>query len=242
MAEANFDVDPIPYNANTPELDPDVEIEDSGDERGEVNFMADIEVLDALYLRETIESNNQKIQDVVLYWMKQYSECVLAFEVISDTVCMHNANEAIVKIKNILENIPNTTNQPPIPQILLQPPTKENGNELKRKQPAQKQVTELIEELQMTYQQTDMLPSECISDITETMSLKDLEHALDSVNDIMSNIDNFHLKNAFLYGKWLDYVFDIFHLEKELGNVTFRLFEEWVQARMKVGKRRAYSL
>ena len=34
-------------------------MEDSGDERGEANFMADIEVLDALYLRETIESNNQ---------------------------------------------------------------------------------------------------------------------------------------------------------------------------------------
>ena len=62
MAEANFDIDPIPYDANTPELDLDVEMEDSGDERGEANFMADIEVLDALYLRETIESNNQKIQ------------------------------------------------------------------------------------------------------------------------------------------------------------------------------------
>ena len=50
MAEANFDIDPIPYDANTPELDLDVEMEDSGDERGEANFMADIEVLDALYL------------------------------------------------------------------------------------------------------------------------------------------------------------------------------------------------
>ena len=101
MAEANFDIDPIPYNANTPELDLDVEMEDSGDERGEVNFMADIEVLDALYLRETIESNNQKIQDVVLYWMKKYSEFVLAFQDISDAVCVCNANEAIEQIKNI---------------------------------------------------------------------------------------------------------------------------------------------
>ena len=63
MAEANFDIDPIPYDANTPELDLDVEMEDSGYERGEANFMADIEVLDALYLREMIESNNQKIQE-----------------------------------------------------------------------------------------------------------------------------------------------------------------------------------
>ena len=126
MAEANFDIDPIPYDANTPELDLDVEMEDSGDERGEANFMADIEVLDALYLRETIE-----------------------------------------QIKNISENIPNTTNQPPIPQILLQLPAKENGNELKRKRPAQKQVTELIEELQRSYRQIDVLPSECVPDITE---------------------------------------------------------------------------
>ena len=87
-----------------------------------------------------------------------------------------------------------------------------------------------------------MLPSECVPDITETMTLKDLERVVNSFNDIMSNIDNFHLKNAFLYGKWLDYAFDIFHFEKELGNVTFRSFEEWVQARTKVGKRRAYSL
>ena len=74
------------------------------------------------------------------------------------------------------------------------------------------------------------------------MTLKDLERALNSVNDIISNIDNFNLKNAFLYRKWLDYAFDIFHLEKELGNVTFRSFDEWVQTRTKVGKRRAYSL
>ena len=63
-------------------------MEDSGDERGEANFMADIEVLDALYLRETIESNNQKIRDVVLYWMKKYSECALAFQDINDAVCV----------------------------------------------------------------------------------------------------------------------------------------------------------
>ena len=70
------------------------------------------------------------------------------------------------------------------------------------------------------YQQTDMIPSECVLDITEVLTLKDLERVLDSVNDIMSNIDNFHLKNAFLYGKWLDYAFDVFHMQKELGNVT----------------------
>ena len=100
----------------------------------------------------------------------------------------------------------------------------------------------MIEELQRSYQQIDVLPSECVPDITETMALKDLECALNSVNDIISNIDHFHLKNAFLYGKWLDYAFDVFHLEKELSNITFRSFEEWVQTRMKVGKRHAYSL
>ena len=174
--------------------------------------------------------------------MKKYSDCVLAFQDISDAVCVHSANDAIVKIKKILDNIPNTTNQPLMLQILLQPPTKENGDKLKRKRPAQKPVTELIEEFQQMYQQTDMIPSECVPDITETMTLKDLERVLDSVNDIMSNIDNFHLKNAFLYGKWLDYAFDVFHMEKELGNITFKSFEEWVQARMKVGKRHAHSL
>ena len=61
MAEANSDVDPIPYDADAPELDLDVEVEDSGDDRGEVNFMENIEVLDALYLRETIECCNQKV-------------------------------------------------------------------------------------------------------------------------------------------------------------------------------------
>ena len=100
----------------------------------------------------------------------------------------------------------------------------------------------MIEELQRTYQPTDMVPSGCIPGIPGTMTLKNLERALDSVNDIMSNIDNFHLKNAFLYGKWLDYAFDVFHMEKELGNITFRSFEEWGQARTKVGKRRPYSL
>ena len=65
--------------------------------------------------------------------MKKYSDCVIAFQDISDAVCVHSANEAIAKIKKILENIPNTTNQPPMPQILCQPPTKENGNKLKWK-------------------------------------------------------------------------------------------------------------
>ena len=60
MAEENSHVDPIPYDADTPELNLDVEMEHSGDEKGEANFMADIEVLDALYLRETTESSNQK--------------------------------------------------------------------------------------------------------------------------------------------------------------------------------------
>ena len=106
-------------------------MEDSGDERGEANYMAEIEVLDALYLRETIESRNQKVQDVVLYWIRKYSDCVLALQDINDTFCIHSANEAIVKIKKIQENLPNTTNQPLMPQ------TKENGNELKRKWPAQ---------------------------------------------------------------------------------------------------------
>ena len=65
------------------------------------------------------------------------------------------------------------------------------------------------------------------------MTLKDLERALDSLSGIMSNIDNFYLKNIFLYGKWLDYVLTHSVWKKSLA---------WVQARMKVGKRRAYSL
>ena len=67
-----------------------------------------------------------------------------------------------------------------------------------------------MEELQRMYQQTEMVPSKCVPDIPGTMTLKDLECALNSVNDIMSDIDNFHLRNAFLYGKWLDYAFDVF--------------------------------
>ena len=50
MAEANFDANPIPYDADAKELD--VEMKDAGNETGETNFMADIEVLDALYLRD----------------------------------------------------------------------------------------------------------------------------------------------------------------------------------------------
>ena len=69
-----------------------------------------------------------------------------------------------------------------------------------------------------------------------------LECALDSVNNIMSDIDNFHLRKAFLCGKWLYYTFDVFCIGKDLSNVTFRSFEEWVQARTKIGKRCAYSL
>ena len=81
--------------------------------------MADIEVLDALYLRETIESSNQKVQDVVvLYWIKKYSDYVLALKD-SDAVCVQSANEAIVKVKKIPENIPNTTNQPLMPYYLF---------------------------------------------------------------------------------------------------------------------------
>ena len=67
---------------------------------------------------------------------------------------VNDANEVIVEVKNILENISNTANQPPIPQISLQPQTKENGNELKRKQ-AQKSIIELMKELQKTYQETE---------------------------------------------------------------------------------------
>ena len=115
MTETNSDIDPIPYDADTPELDLHAEMEDSGDERGEANYMAEIEVLNALYLRETIESSNQKVQDVVLYWMRKYSDCVLAFQDINDTVCVHSVNEAIVKIKKIQENILNITNQPLMP-------------------------------------------------------------------------------------------------------------------------------
>ena len=45
MAEANSDVDPIPYDAETPELeDVDDEREDVEDERDETNFMAEVEV------------------------------------------------------------------------------------------------------------------------------------------------------------------------------------------------------
>ena len=49
MAEASSDIDPIPYDAGTPELeDVDDEMENVDDERDETNFMAEIEVLDAL--------------------------------------------------------------------------------------------------------------------------------------------------------------------------------------------------
>ena len=41
----------------------------------------------------------------------------------------------------------NFANQPPITQILLQLPTKENGNELKRKRLGQKSITESIVQL-----------------------------------------------------------------------------------------------
>ena len=63
-----------------------------------------------------------------------------------------------------------------------------------------KQKIKKMMELQRTYQQTEMVPSKCVPDIPGTMALEDLECALDSVNDIMSDIDNFHLRNAFLYG------------------------------------------
>ena len=72
-------------------------------------------------------SIDPRLQDVLLYWMKEYSDCLLAFQDISDAVCVHSINEAIVTIKKILENIPNTTNQPLMPQ------TKENGKGLKGK-------------------------------------------------------------------------------------------------------------
>ena len=46
MAEANSDIDPIPYDADTLELE---DVDDEMDQKNETNFMVDIEVLDALY-------------------------------------------------------------------------------------------------------------------------------------------------------------------------------------------------
>ena len=93
---------------------------------------------------------------------------------------VNDVNEVIVKINNILENIfanqlpvncQSTANQPPIPQISLQPPTKENENELKRKQ-AQKSIIDLMKELQKTYQETDMVA--IANDSSSSVSKPDL--------------------------------------------------------------------
>ena len=196
----------------------------------------DVEIIDGFY-HQNIAFMNDKVRSFAEYWMQIYSDCCLQRD---DAMKLLNDKPEDAKV--ILRSFPTTEGAPNIPQLLFE--TEETKR--KKRKPSAAEVESdglsLVREMKDNFIRGRMLHFDVPNVFPEgEVSLIDYEKHLKQCHDSFRTIDNYVVKNAFLYGKWLSQAFNKFQEEKAKQRVSGN-FDDWVNSRCKVKQTRARQL
>ena len=204
-----------------------MEFLDLDDSNYETDF--DVEILDGFHLENTLHNVNDKVQQFAFYWMKLYSNCCIQRDEALGLLRLGYVDDAIRK----LEDWPETIGCPDVPQVL---PT-EQEEQLKRKKA--RKVTDVEVLIQETLEFHYGVPNEFP---TEELTLDEYEMKIKKCDRCFQTVENYHLKNAFVYGKWIEKAFQKFQEDKRNKSTSVTNFDEWVNGKCCVKKTRARQL
>ena len=197
----------------------------------------DIEIIDGFYLQNAAYETNEKIQFFAKYWMTLYSNCCKQRNEALDFLNLDAKDEAI----KLLQDWPESIGCPSVPQIL------QDVGHNQRKKPKRKEIDplELIKEMKKKFQcgidyhydVPNILPNS-----SEDYTLEAYENKIKQCESCFQTVENYHLKNAFMYGLWLNQAFERFQNDKKRGLVNEGNFEDWINIRCSVKSRRARQL
>lgn len=214
------------------DMDLEEDISETGYER---DF--EVEIIDGFY-HQNLAFMNEKVQAFGFYWMKIYSECCLQRDYVMELLNDGKPEDA----KIVLRNFPTTEGAPNIPQLLFE------TQEVKRKKKICSAASieydgrSLLREMENNYIRGKIIHFHVPSVFPEgEVSLVDYEMHLKHCQKSFKTIDNYVVKNAFLYGKWLSQAFDKFQEEKVKRRVSGS-FDDWVNSRCEVKQTRARQL
>ena len=199
----------------------------------------DVEIVepDGFYLANTMYELNYKIQHFASYWMSLYSNCCIQRNEALSLIRLDATTEAI----KVLEDWPQTVGCPKLPQVL-----EDSAGRRQRKKPRCEQVdpSSLIQEmknkLQLKIDNHFDVPIDCPS--SDDLTLEAYEHKIKECESCFQTVENYHLKNAFAYGHWLNRASERFQRDKKDGRVKARSYDAWVDAKCFVKSRRARQL
>lgn len=171
----------------------------------------DVEIIDGFY-HQNMAFMNDKVRLFAEYWMRIYSDCCLQRDYAMELLNDNKPKDA----KVILHSFPTTEGAPNVPQLLFE------TEETKRKRrkcsavEVESDGLSLVREMENNYIRGQMLHFDVPNVFPEgEVSLIDYEKHLKQCHDSFKTIDNYVVKNAFLYGKWLSEAFDKFQEEKK---------------------------
>ena len=180
----------------------DFDLEDTKDTSYEKDV--DVEIIDGFY-HQDIAFMNEKVRMFADYWMKLYSDCCLqrdrAVELLNDG----KPEEA----KTALEDWPDTTVSPNVPQLLVEEPP-----ERKRKKQTTNSIecdgVMLIKEMKDNFISGERFHFDVPNVLQEgDVSLAEYETRIKECESCFKTVENYAIQNAFAYGAWLSKAFKV---------------------------------
>ena len=197
----------------------------------------EVDIIDGFYLADAVYQANNKIQHFAFYWMKLYSDCCIQRGDALNLLRVGCTEEAV----KALEDWPQTIACPSIPQII---PTAESQS-LARKKPKKRESAEqLVAEMRKSFTFDGITVHEDVPNILprQLLSLREYEAKIRECEVCLQSVENYHLKNAFAYGAWLQQAFERFQQDKKEENVSVGNFDDWINVKCVVKSRRARQL
>ena len=207
------------------------DINDTGYEKD-----VDVEIIDGFY-HQNVAFMNEKVQLFAHYWMKLYSNCCLQRDYAVELLYDGKPEEA----KTVLEDWPDTTGSPNVPQLLVEEPP-----ERKRKKQSTYSIEcdggMLIKEMEDNYISGERVHFDVPNVLPEgDASLAEYETRIKECENCFKTVENYVIQNAFAYGAWLSKAFNKFQNDKKHGLISGN-FDDWIDQRCKVKPRRARQL
>ena len=169
--------------------------------------------------------------------MKLYSNCCIERDDALGLLRLGNVDDAIKK----LEDWPATIGCPGVPQVL---PTKQEEQLNHKKARKATDVEALIQEMRSKFSPSAVefhydVPNEFP---TEELTLEEYGMKIKECDRCFQTLENYHLKNAFVYGKWIEKAFRKFQEDKRNNVISITNFDDWVDRKCFVRKTRARQL
>ena len=207
------------------------DINDTGYEKD-----VDVEIIDGFY-HQNVAFMNEKVQLFAHYWMKLYSNCCLQRDYAVELLNDGKPEEA----KTVLEDWPDTTGSPNVPQLLVEEPP-----ERKRKKQSTYSIEcdggMFIKEMEDNYISGERVHFDVPNVLPEgDVSLAEYETRIKECENCFKTVENYVIQNAFAYGAWLSKAFNKFQNDKKHGLISGN-FDDWIDQRCKVKPRRARQL